>query len=133
MNDFAQDLKEMSTSATAKELLIPIDRAFRSLKEGARPGFTGQVRVPISIRQEAALAVEFGPAEITESQRVGAVHRCIPDLFRTDGELTERELKVKKQLQENRFEVKLILRTRALIGHFKDGEMNGFDLEMVGQ
>lgn len=121
----------------ANEVLVPVDRAFRELRRFARPGFTGQARLPIRVKSEAALDVEFGPVQALESQPGttggNAIHSpSFRQVFEGGSELTERELRLSEKLNENACRLKLTMNVTAIIGHFKDGTLNTFSLEMVG-
>jgi hypothetical protein len=120
----------------ASEVIVPVDRAFAQLRRYARPGFTGKARLPIRVRSEAALDVEFGPVEWEESQGVrngqSVMSPSFQQVFENHSEPTERELRVQEKLAENAPRLKLRVAVTAIVGHFKDGVLNGFNLEGVG-
>ena len=123
-------------TVAANEVPVSTERILEELKKYAVPGFTGRVRIPVRVMPEAALDVEFGPAEVLESQPVGTAK--VPfdvRVFDPPGHRlpTERELLVRQKLAENAHKFKLGMRVTAVIGHFdKNGNLNRFDLEMVG-
>lgn len=116
----------------ANEVPVSTEQILELLRPYAVPGFTGQVRVPVRVKPEAALDLEFGPAQVTESQGTGSRARSQPWAEINSREPTEREMKVAVKLAENASRFKLGMKITAIVAYFGDGGMNRFDLEMIG-
>jgi hypothetical protein len=115
----------------ANQVLVPIDQVERELLAIARRRFTGQVRLSLRVKPEAALCVEVLAPETTERLRPGDRPLRSPDIF-PGPEATERDLLVSRFLHENADRFRLIVKPAQLICNFKEGTLGDTVWETAG-
>ena len=113
----------------ASEIEVPTSQVEAELERRAVPGFTGQVTVWLRVRPEAAASVWF----TTEEREVKAVgrQRCISPPFDPGAPPTDRQMKVRAELAQQRHRFRLAISLSKVVGDFVDGELRKIEFVTV--
>jgi|ERR1700683_3234189 len=117
----------------ANEVEVSTDQVERYFLQWAKPGFTGQRKVFVRVLPEAGLKVEFIPTGNEVQRARSSENRTPENLF--NGRLhepTERETLVSVGIVQNRHRFRIGMRLTAVLGHFVDGKLTGFEWETIG-
>ncbi len=116
------------------EVEVSIEEVERYLLKWAKPGFTGQRKVFVRVLPEAGSKVIFLPAG-NQIDRPDSKTSLSPEgIFdRSSGQPTERELMVSVQLAQNKYRFRIGMKLTAVLAHFVDGKLKGFEWETVGE
>ena len=117
----------------ANEVEVSIEEVERYLLKWAKPGFTGQRKVFVRVLPEAGTKVIFLPAGNQIDRPESRVSLSPENLFERSSQPTERELMVSVQLAQNKYRFRIGMKLTAVLAHFVDGKLKGFEWETVGE
>lgn len=123
------------TLAVSAQVEVPIEQVERELEKCAIPGFTGSKVVYLRVRPEAALAVWFS-TEQTEVKRNGSNGNRSPEftrMFGEPGQPTERQLKVRQWLSQEKHRFRLVVTVTKVIADYVDGELRDMKFVSVSE
>lgn len=117
----------------ANEVEVSTEEVERYLLQWAKPGYTGQRKVFVRVLAEAGSQVVFIPAG-NEVQRAKSGEPISPrNIFGSQPvEPTEREIMVRVGIAQNKHRFRLGMKLTAVLAHFVDGKLTGFEWETVG-
>jgi hypothetical protein len=111
--------------AVGSQVEVSIEQVERELEKCAVPGFTGSMVVYLRLRPEASLAVWFS-TEQTEVKRNGSNGNRSPEfssVFGDPKQPTDRQLKVRQWLSQEKHRFRLVVTVTKVIADFKNGEL----------
>jgi len=111
--------------AVGSQVEVSIEQVERELEKCAVPGFTGSMVVYLRLKPEAALTVWFS-TEQTEVKRNGSNGNRSPEFSRVFGDPnqpTDRQLKVRQWLSQEKHRFRLVVTVTKVIADFKNGEL----------
>ena len=111
--------------AVGSQVEVSIEQVERELEKCAVPGFTGSMVVYLRLKPEAALTVWFS-TEQTEVKRNGSNGNRTPEfssVFGDPKQPTDRQLKVRQWLSQEKHRFRLVVTVTKVIADFKNGEL----------